>query len=199
MVRASAAAFGLTALSLRTVPLVMGVVSAAVMAVIARRLWSISYGLLAWVTFVLSPAAIVFSANLKQYSSELAAATTVVLAALMYRQHPTSWRFYLLLVAVSIGLLASYPLVFALPGITLFVTLVPVLSGAAPSVSNKSASLLRALTLGVIAASIFGIEYIFLIGPDTSPALYAFRAPPPSRYCDCYSLCLRAAAQIASS
>src|SRR5215469_9187415 len=179
MVRASVGAFGLTALSLRMVPLVMGVVSAAVMAVIARRLWSISYGLLAWVTFVLSPAAIVFSANLKQYSSELAAASAILLAALMYRQHPTSRRFYLLLVAVSIGLLASYPLVFALPGITLFVTLVPVLSGAAPSVSNKGASLLRGLTLGVIAASIFGVEYIFLIGPNTSPALYAFWAPRP--------------------
>jgi len=56
VVRASAAAFGLTTLSLRMVPLVMGVVSAALMAVVARRLWSIAYGLLAWVTFVLSPA-----------------------------------------------------------------------------------------------------------------------------------------------
>jgi hypothetical protein len=160
------------------VPLVMGVVSAVVMAIAARRLWSISYALLAWVTFVLSPAAIVYSANLKPYSSELAAATTVLLAALMYRRHPTSRRFYLLLLAVSIGLLASYPLVFALPGITLFVTLVPVLSGAAPSVSNKSA-LLRGLTLGVVGASIFGIQYIFLIAPNTSPALHAFWAPRP--------------------
>ena len=179
VVRASAAAFGLTTLSLRMVPLVMGVVSAALMAVVARRLWSIAYGLLAWVTFVLSPATIVFSANLKQYSSELAAASAILLAALMYRQHPNSRRFCLLLAAVSIGLLASYPLVFALPGITLFVTLVPVPSRAAPSVSSKSASLLRGLILGVINASIFGVEYIFLIAPNTSPALYSFWAPRP--------------------
>jgi 4-amino-4-deoxy-L-arabinose transferase-like glycosyltransferase len=182
LVRTSVVVFGLTTSSLRTVPLMMGVLSATAMALLVRRLLSRRCALLAWTMFVLSPTAIAFSATLKQYSSELAAATLVLLVCIMYLQHTTARRFWLLLGTVIVGLLVAYPIAFVLPGMTLAVCFSPAHfdSTLSRSTSRRVVPFMRAVTLALVAGSTLATEYFLLISHNTSPALYAFWGPHQS-------------------
>jgi len=175
-VRGFVAVFGIANAVWRIIPALMGVLSAALMAVVLRRVLSRLYALAAWTLFVLSPTALLNSVSLKQYSSELAAATAVLLASLGYFRRPTLLRFWLLVATIGIALLLAYPVTFLLPGIFVCVCLSPILAASDPSISTLSwfTSFLRGLTLAVAAASEFLGEYVFFISRNVSADLRSF-------------------------
>ncbi len=176
LVRFTVTAFGLSNYSFRAVPLLMGLVSMAGMGMIARRMLTRGYALLAWTIFVLSPTAIMNSATLKQYSSELAASTTILLLCIRYLDRPTTKRFCLLLAASVVALFMAYSSAFVLPGIVLVVAMRSVPANGLPlSVKRrKSVALRRGFILAVVTAGVFVVEYLCFISPNTSPRLTAF-------------------------
>jgi hypothetical protein len=92
LVRLTVAPFGPSNTSFRAVPFFMGILAILSMLLFAARTLSRQYALLAWTLLVLSPFAIDYSKELKQYSSELAVSATILLLTSLYvengRGHP---------------------------------------------------------------------------------------------------------------
>jgi len=172
LVRAWVGAFGLTNIALRAVPLLMGLGAALSMLLLCRRIFLRVYALLAWTLFVLSPVAIEYSRTLKQYSSELAASTTILLACTLYIQMPTLRRFWMLAATVAAGLLAGYGVAFILPGIMLMMCLSPVRTTTPPKPKALMSSRLgRAVILAAISGGTLAVEYATFIRPNSPAAL----------------------------
>jgi len=170
LVRGAVGMFGLTSPVLRTVPCLMGLLACVSMVALAVRLLSRRYALLASALFVLCPVATEFSRTLKQYTSELAATTTILLCAIVYLERATPRRFWLLAGAVIIGLLIAYPVVFLLPGIVLVVFVSPVCSDSSVFGSNRPffGSYARAIILTTLTGGILIGEYLLFILPNLS-------------------------------
>jgi len=173
LVRFSVITFGLANWVLRLTPLLMGLLSVIIMVALARRLLSPQHALLASVMFVLSPTALEFSRALKQYSSELAAATGILLFSILYLERASLRRFCLLVTGIVTGLLLAYPAVFLLPGAVLTVLCVP----ARPySIGSRLETFqlnrwARAAVLGALGAGTLMAENFLFIAPNTSSAL----------------------------
>lgn len=178
LVRGTVDGLGLSNSVLRLIPLLFGVLAAVSMFILARRILSPRYALLAWTMFVLSPLAIGFSKELKQYSSELAATTTILLVCIMYLEQPTSRRFWVLLGTTAAGLLIAYSVAFVLPGIILVVCLRPIQFGSAQPVSTvrKWSGLTRGLIFAAVAGGILIGVYFLFASPNNSSDLRSFFA-----------------------
>ncbi len=174
LVRETVAVFGLTNAALRAIPLLMGLLAMAVMFILARHLLLRRYALLATALFVLSPVAITYSRTLKQYSSELAASTTILLVCIMFLGRPTTQRFRLLVAIVAVGLLIAYAVAFVLPGIILVLFL---FFSPSRSCCNPRGTANRAVWRGVVLATIAGGiligEYILFVLPNDPSLLRA--------------------------
>jgi hypothetical protein len=178
LVRGTVHSCGLSNSVLRLIPLLFGVLAAVSMFILSRRVLLPRYALPAWTMFVLSPLAIRYSKELKQYSSELAATTTILLVCIMYLEHPTSRRFWVLLGTTTAGLLIAYSVAFALPGIILVVCLRPIQFGFAQPVSTirKWSGLTRGLIFAAVAGGILiGVYFLFAL-PNNSSDLRSFYA-----------------------
>ena len=170
LVREWVAAFGLTNMALRAVPLLMGLGAALSMVLLCRRILWRSYALAAWTLFVLSPVAIEYSRTLKQYSSELAASTTILLFCILYIQAPTSRRFWLLATTTVVGLLAGYGVVLVLPGLVLMMWMSPIRTSTPfKPKALMSSRLGRAILLAAVSGGTLLVEYAIFIKPN-SPA-----------------------------
>jgi hypothetical protein len=172
LVRNTVATFGLTNSVLRAIPLLMGLSAALAMFIFAKRVVSRPYALLATALFVLSPVAIEYSKTLKQYSSELAASTTILLVCIAYLDRPTTRRFWLLVATVVIGLLIAYAVAFVLPAIILVVALSPFRPGCTQRWPAHRA-LWRGVILTTVAAGILIGEYFLFVSPNDPSVLRA--------------------------
>jgi 4-amino-4-deoxy-L-arabinose transferase-like glycosyltransferase len=166
LVRMAVHAFGLSNLSLRIVPLLFGILAVANMAAVARKALSLPFAMLVCAVLVFSPAAVEYSRTLKQYSAELAASTTILLAAVRYFESPARARYFWLLAAVCVALPLAYPVAFFLPGLVLAVYFTP--AGGSPPA--------RAAILAAAAGAIVLAEYFYLALPNISPVLREFWA-----------------------
>ncbi len=173
LVRCTVMLFGLNALSLRAVPFLMGILAAIGVAYVLRRLLTPFYALLGWTLFLLSPVFLNYSATLKQYTSELAAAVGILIAAIHYFQRPTTWRFWLLAVGVAAGMALGYAVVFVVPGIVLVIAFTPV----SPD-SESFGPFVRSCILALSSGAVLAAEHILLIAPNSSPILYGFWVVP---------------------
>lgn len=176
LVRITVSSFGLTSSALRLIPLLFGLISVICMFVLARRTLAPRFALPAWTLFVLSPVAIQYSKELKQYSLELAATTTILLVCVLYLERPTIRRFRLLLATVSVGLLMSYPVAFVLPAIILVVCLADYQFGpATPALAAlKWRGLVRGFILAAVGGGILLVVYLLFVSPNISSTLHSY-------------------------
>jgi uncharacterized membrane protein len=170
LVRASVAVFGLTNAILRTVPLFMGLLAALSMFVLCRRLFARPYAMLAWAMFVLSQVAIEYSQTLKQYSSELAASTTILLLATLYVEKPKLRCFWLLTSAIVVGLFTAYSLAFVIPGIVLMICMSPARGSSNPR-GLVMGRLVRAFVLAAASGATLAGIYVTFIAPNSPEVL----------------------------
>jgi hypothetical protein len=159
----------------RLIPFLMGIVAVVSMLVLVARTLSRQNALLAWTLLVLSPVAVDYSKELKQYSSELAVSATVLLLCSMYIEKATARRFWLLLGTVVIGLLVGYAAAFLLPGLILLICMAPARScGKLSANADTSKRLIRSLLVLVAAGAVLMGEYFLLIRPNSPTALRAY-------------------------
>lgn len=151
---------GLSNTSLRLVPLALALLAAIAMLLLARRVLSPPFAVLACALLALHPTTIEFSHSLKQYSAELAATTLLLLTTILYLQRPDRRRFAGLLAASILTLPLAYPTVFVLPGIFLAVYFT----------GTKARAALFASATG----GIFLLLYVVFIRPNSSAALREF-------------------------
>ena len=160
--------------ALRLIPLLMGILAILSMLALARRLLLRQFALLAWTLFVLSPVAVDYSKELKQYSAELAVSTTILLVCALYIESATVRRFWLLVGAFVIGLSIGYATVFILPGVILLICVTPIRPRTSSAGKSLMAGrLLRALCLATAVGTMLLGEYVLLIKPNSPAALHA--------------------------
>lgn len=174
LVRVVVAAFGLSNTVLRAVPAAMGILAALMMLLFAMRIMKRQYALLAWALLVFSPVAVYFSRTLKQYSSELAATSAILLVCALYIENATPRRFWLLTATVVAGLLTAYAVAFLLPGITFMIWMSPV-RHSTPSNPRAyvSSRLARAFLFAIIAGGTLLGEYCVFVIPNSPAVLHA--------------------------
>jgi hypothetical protein len=172
LVRFVVATFGLSNTVLRSVPLLMGILAAVSMLFLAMKVLSRQYALLAWTLFVLSPVAIDYSRILKQYSSELAASASILLACTLYMRSATNRRFWILVVTIAAALLCGYAIAFLLPGVVFAMLMSPVrgTSVAGPGFSG-SGRIGRIVILTALASGVVLGEYVLLVKPNSPEVL----------------------------
>jgi hypothetical protein len=114
----------------------------------------------------LSPPAVVFSKEVKQFTGDMAASCLVLLLCWSYLRRPDGRRYLLLCAAVSIALFLSYPAVTFIP--VVFTVLVA--NNGNPH-STRESLLWRVGILATITAAICFVNYRFFIKPNTSTLL----------------------------
>jgi uncharacterized membrane protein len=173
LVRAVVAVFGLSNTVLRAVPVAMGILAALAMLLFALRILSRQYAVLAWILLFLSPVEVSYSRQLKQFSSELAATTLILLVCALYIKRGTPRRFWLLTATVVAGLLSGYAIAFLLPGIAFTILLSPVGSGipSGPK-ADLSSRFARACLFTLIAGGTLAGEYRLFVIPNSPAALH---------------------------
>jgi len=168
LVRIMVEIFGLSNRVLRIIPSLMGLLSALAMVGLAARLLSKRFALLASAMFIFSPAATEFSRTLKQYSSELAVTTAILLLAIIYLEHATLRRFWMLTGMIVLGLLMAYSVAFLLPGIVLVVCFSPACSESSVAGWNGKhiKPFVRAFILATLSGGILIGEYLVFVWPN---------------------------------
>jgi hypothetical protein len=159
----------------RLIPFLMGIVALVSMLVFALRTLSRQYALLAWTLLALSPVAVDYSKELKQYSSELAVSSTILLVCSLYIENATAQRFRLLVGTVVIGLLVGYATAFVLPGLILLICMTPPRPCSVLNANTDiSKRFIRSLLFLVAAGAVLMGEYFLLIRPNSPTALRAY-------------------------
>jgi hypothetical protein len=173
LVRTVVAVFGLSNTVLRAVPVAMGILAALGMLLFALRILSRQYAVLAWILLVLSPVEVSYSRQLKQFSTELAATTLILLVCALYIKSGTTRRFWLLTATVVAGLLSGYAIAFLLPGIAFTIWISPV----RPSIPSNprtylSSHLARVCLFTLLAGGTAVSEYRLLVIPNSPAVLH---------------------------
>ena len=171
LVKNTVAVFGLRNTALRLVPLAMGILTIVLMLSFAMRIVSSQYALLAGALLALSPVAVDYSRLLKQYSTELAASSAILLACSLYIEKTTARRFWALVATVSVGLLSGYAIAFFLPGIAFLLWMAPIRPGDPSHISRLEGPLTRALVFTAIAGGILAGEYVLFVLPNSPEIL----------------------------
>jgi hypothetical protein len=174
LVRAVVSHFGISNSMFRVIPLCMGIFAVLIMLFFVIRTFLRQYALLAWTLLALSPVAIDYSRELKQYSSELAVSTAILLGCSLYIQSATARRFWLLVGTVISGLLVGYGTLLTLPGLLLFLLMNPIRSSPSSTLAGAPATrFTRACLLAAAAAGTLIGEYFFFIRPNSPSVLSA--------------------------
>jgi Dolichyl-phosphate-mannose-protein mannosyltransferase len=160
--------FGLSNAALRIVPLALALAAVVGMLAIARRLLRPALAVLACALVAAHPTAIDYSRTLKPYTGEMAGTVALLLAAVLYLEHPNRSRYLWLMAAVMVALPLGYATAFALPGVVIAVYF----AGDSGTV--------RAGGLAAVGGSVLAILYFVFARPNLSPDLRAFWAVDPT-------------------
>jgi hypothetical protein len=168
LVRIAVRIFGLSNYVLRAVPFVLSILALVLFAELCCRIFPKPLALLATTSFAISPIAIVASKELKQYSSDLAAAVIVMLVVWNYwrKADLRAWCFLCATCAVALGL--SYTAVVFIPLAVAAILARPV----DPTISCQRARRF-VIFVGTLLA-ISGLEDFLLIRPNRSDQLEHF-------------------------
>jgi 4-amino-4-deoxy-L-arabinose transferase-like glycosyltransferase len=115
LVRLAVRFLGSSDVAFRVVPVLAGMGSIVLLALLARRLLGATTAVISVTLLVVSPGAYRWAISLKQYSSDVLAVLLLIWVVYRYLDRPV-WRNYLLLAgAYAVCLLLSYPAVFFIP------------------------------------------------------------------------------------
>lgn len=171
LVRASVNLFGLSDYSLRAIPFLFGVAGLVLIAILAWRMFQPPFAVFCICLVALSPPAILYAKELKQYSADLFATSLLLLALWEYLQESDRRHFFYLLLAVALMLPLSYTAVTLVP---LALWIIAISRTEQQIQIAKQSRLLRAGALSLLAAVIAGINYFVFIKPNSSPLLKDF-------------------------
>jgi Dolichyl-phosphate-mannose-protein mannosyltransferase len=175
LARAVVLIFGITNVTLRVIPVCMGLLAIGTTLFFGARLLWRNYALLAWVMLILSPVEITFSKLLKQYSAEFFVTTAILVACSLYIEKTSARRFWLLVATTGCGLLIGYGIALLVPGVALLIWMYPVRPSRSSRAKNGSASFRRAVIFAAIAGALTLGEYrIFAIPNGTQVQHIAF-------------------------
>jgi len=180
LARYTVKAFGLTNYTLRAVPFVSGIAALLLFAELSCRIFEPPYALLSTAILAISPAAIVESTELKQFSSDLAAAVLVLLTICNYWHRSDKRQWYWLLGSFAAALALSYTTVIFIPLalIVLYRSTPHTTEGLQPRNTRWS----RITTFLATVSAISGVNYILFIRPNSPPNLKLYWQPhfPPN-------------------
>jgi hypothetical protein len=191
LVRWVVAMLGISNDVFRLIPVVFGVLSVVLMIYVARRFLRPFFSLVATLLFVLCPAVVYYSHELKQYTTDVFASLVLIGTGLMYLQRPSRTNFYSWLSSLLILPFLSYPALLFIPGMC-FAMLFNLAGG------HRSASqitLVRAKWFDVLVVSILGLivsgsSYFFFIVPNIQPQLESWFDLDSLRHASSLSLLL---------
>lgn len=171
LVRTTVQVFGLSDYSLRAVPLTLSIASLVLMCVLAGKMFRAPFALLCVGLMAISPSAILFSKELKQYSGDVFATCIILLVLWNYWQQPDREHYAYLLCAFPIMLLLSYTSLVFVP---LAVWIVGGLETQGPKDADFRRRVRRCGGLAFVISLIGGASYWLFIKPNTSQLLNAF-------------------------
>lgn len=154
----------------RAVPFALAIVSLAMMALLSRRILRPAFAVVTTALVALSPPAVVFSKEVKQYAGDVAASCLLLLALWSYWERHDSKRFFIVLGALTVALFLSYPAVVFVP-VTIAVLLLVEPACKSTREDVLRTRLQRSGGLAAVAAVISGMNYWFLVKPNTSALL----------------------------
>ncbi len=176
LVRATAGALGSSDVVLRAVPFALGVLSVALAAGLARSAFRPPFAMLCAAMVALSPAAIAYSKELKQYTGDLASTALNLFVLSIYLKHRDVRRFAWVLAAFAFAVLLSYTAVVIAPVIAW------VLWSTEPAPGDRSPAgpprrpsrIARSAAFALEVLAIGAAEYVLLIRPNDGPQLEAY-------------------------
>jgi hypothetical protein len=171
LVRLTVQVFGLSDFSLRAVPVVSAVMALILFARLAGKMLTAPFAVLATALMAFSPIAIVYSKEVKQYSSDVAATCLVLLMLWEYINCPDRRRYLWLLVSASVMLLCSYDTAVCLP---LTLGVIFLCRNSAHCQVPVRRRLSRCLTFAGITGAITLLTELMFIRPNSSPLLTNF-------------------------
>lgn len=181
LVRYTVKVFGLSNYTLRAVPFVFGIVALLLFAELSCRIFEPPYALLSTAILAVSPVAIVESTELKQFSSDLAAAVLVLLVICNYWRRSGDRQWYWLLGSFAAALGLSYTTVIFIP--LALIALYKPRPHTSDSRQTRKTRRSRITTFVVMVLAISGMNYILFIRPNSSPNLklyWQLHFPPNS-------------------
>jgi len=161
---------GVSGASFRAVPFGLSILSLILIACLSRLTLRTPFAVLCTTLVALSPPAVVFSKEVKQYSGDVFASCLLLLVLWGYLEQPDRRRYVYLTVAFTVALFLSYPAVAFLPGAIAVVAAVEPTRGGELSNAWRS-RVQRVSILGALAALICIVNYWFFVKPNTSALL----------------------------
>ena len=173
LVRAAVGVLGRSDVAFRMVPVLAGMGSIILLALLARRLVGTVSAIIAVTLFVASPVAYRWAISLKQYSTDAFAALLLMWLIYRYLDRP-EWRNYLLLaVGYAVCLLLSYPAVFFLP-CGLYALMLAGWRARTGGSALPAAHLARAGGFTLLMLAEVYLIYAAFVRPNVTPALNRF-------------------------
>ena len=170
LVRGTVHIAGVSVGSFRAVPFALSMLSLILMAFVSRLVLRTPFAVLCTTLVALSPPAVVFSKEVKQYSGDVAASCLLLLVLWQYLERPDSRRYAYLVAALAVALFQSYPAVTFIPIAVVIVALVEPLF-AEDRTSALRIRLQRSGILAALSAAICGANYWLFVKPNTSALL----------------------------
>jgi len=171
LIRLTVKLFGFSDLSLRAVPVACGVLALILFARLAQKMLTAPFAVLATALVALSPIAIVYSKEVKQYSSDVMATCLALLMLWGYLDNPDRRRYLWLLTSFSLMLLWSYDTAACLPlalGVIFFCR--DSVDGQVPA----RLRLIRCIAFAGVTGAITLLTDLIFIKPNRSPLLTNF-------------------------
>lgn len=160
---------GVSVASFRAVPLAFSILSLIVIAWLAQKLLRTPFAVMCSTLIVLSPPAVVFSKEVKQFTADMAATCVLLVVCWQYTNRPNRRNFLLLCTSLTLALFLSYPAVTFIP-VAIFITAVTSFSDANGN-NNPKHRLHRAGLVAILAGAICALNYWFFVKPNTSALL----------------------------
>jgi hypothetical protein len=172
--KAAAAIFGPSELALRLVPLLGGLVSLPLFALLARRILAGWTAVFATAAFSLAPSLVAYSSELKQYSTDVAVAVLLMLAALDLCGPSRTRRAALTAALLGMGSVwFSQPAVLQLAGLGAGIAWIALRRGGWPAL-RPLAPVLAAWAAAAAAATALGFHSL---SPSTRAYMQSFWQP----------------------
>lgn len=157
--------FGLSDLTLKTIPLLFALLAILTFSRLARRIFGVRSSFLATAIVAFSPLAIINAQVFKQYSGELFASCAILFSCWCYFSLPTRRHYLVVLGVICVATALSYSIVMVVPLVCCCLAFAP---------TKLRLTVTRLLWLFVVSGVAFGCIYLNFARPNQEPNLYQF-------------------------